>query len=294
MMHSSMENTMKRAVVLPVLLVVALLVPGAGAAPAVDSSMTKRPVSPHAGIDLRAEVAAAAKIPAWTPRARLAPPASYDLSRYAPPVGNQGPVASCVAWGVAYGAVSLLMNRQGIDGAPMAPMYVYAQIARGYPEQTTTIPTIAQMLVDQGVETRSLYWQGDYDYTTQPTAQQRTHAANFKISGYDRIAQGAGTRHAIKTAIAAGRPVVFSFEVRESFEHLDDENSVYAPGTDVTDPSFAGHVVAIVGYDENGVRVLNSWGVDHGADGYFTTSWSTLEARDQVKTIYALRELAQD
>lgn len=45
--------------------------------------------------------------------------------------------------------------------------------------------------------------------------------------------------------------------------------------------------------DENSERVLNNRGADHGADDYFTTSWMTIESRDQVKAIYTLRELGR-
>src|SRR4051812_3161418 len=68
--------------------------------------------------------------PAPLPGARFAHalPASVALPADAVPVGNQGPVGSCVAWSEAYTILGWYSKHQKHVGAPFAPMYVYSQV----------------------------------------------------------------------------------------------------------------------------------------------------------------------
>ena len=51
-----------------------------------------------------------------------------------------------------------------------APMYLYAQISPGQQNRGTTMPENFNIMVSQGIAPQSSYTQGDFDYTTQPTA----------------------------------------------------------------------------------------------------------------------------
>ena len=57
-----------------------------------------------------------------------APPASVDLSVYAPPAGDQGDTGSCQSWATGYSAMGWWANRMGLANAKFAPMYLYSQI----------------------------------------------------------------------------------------------------------------------------------------------------------------------
>src|SRR3954453_2101420 len=59
-------------------------------------------------------------------------PASVDLTPYAMPVGDQGQVGSCAAWAADYSSMGYWMNKQGIAGGPLAPMYTYSQYSAKY------------------------------------------------------------------------------------------------------------------------------------------------------------------
>lgn len=275
--------------VLPLALLVAI--PIVAPSPATAADRLSR--GHGTGLDLKAEAEAAARIPVRTFSLSAASPATYDLSRYAVVSGDQGSVLSCVSWATAYTALSLLMNKQGIPDSPMAPMYVYAQIVKGR-EKGTAIATNLQIVADQGVDTRSHYAPGDFDFTTQPTDAQRANAARYKISGYDRLAPGPGARHGVKAAISQGQPVIIALNMRYSFADVTAADPVYRPGTDADDPLDGSHAVTIVGYDEQGVKIQNSWGTDWGANGFFTTSWSTIESLVEVPHIYAMRRIVQN
>lgn len=202
-------------------------------------------------------------------QALAAPPAAVDLTAWAPPTGNQGSVNSCVAWSIAYTALGWYQRRDGIAGGALAPMYSYAQLARGRDEGSTFQGNL-RIATTQGIDTRGNYLpQGDFDFTTQPTSAQRTNAARWKLSSYKGIAVD---RTAISTSLAAARPVVIGMEVYGNFFSVSGGNSGYY---DAVSGTFAGyHAVTALGYDSRGLRIQNSWGAGWGDRGFATLSWS--------------------
>ncbi|TDQ00518.1 C1 family peptidase [Labedaea rhizosphaerae] len=233
---------------------------------------------------------------AQAPRPRLgAAPSSYDLSQYALSPGDQGQVGSCVTWATGYTGIGLLMHEQGISGSPMAPMYIYSQIAKGV-DRGTWASVALPMEQQQGIDTKADYWQGDFDYTTQPDAAERANAAHYKISGYTELPTSGGstTKNAIMNAISQGEPVAIGFQVHQSFMSLNSTtaaNYTYLPGGR-RDKIVGGHEVTIVSYNASGVRIENSWGTSWGAGGFFTVPWSFFDTGD-VNEIHAIGKLVQ-
>jgi hypothetical protein len=59
-------------------------------------------------------------------------PESVDLRQYAPAVGDQGQIGSCVAWSIAHSVMGYLANRNAAArGAPYAPLYLYMRVVGG-------------------------------------------------------------------------------------------------------------------------------------------------------------------
>lgn len=203
--------------------------------------------------------------------------------------GDQGQVGSCVTWATGYSGYGVLMSEQGISGGPMAPMYIYSQIAQG--KDNGTYASVAlPMEQKQGIDTRSDYSQGDFDYTTQPTAAERANAAHYKLSGYADLTSSGDLRTNIESAIASGMPVPIGFQARQSFENLDSSNYEYDPSGN--DPVIGGHEVTIVAYDSSGVTIENSWGTSWGDGGYFTAPWSFITGND-VTEVHSMGRLVQ-
>ncbi|MDH6114681.1 hypothetical protein P3T36_001033 [Kitasatospora sp. MAP12-15] len=223
-------------------------------------------------------------------------PSSADLTQYAPTPGDQGQVGSCVAWATGYTAYGLLMNEQHISGFPTAPMFIYAQIARGN-DQGTYAGVALPMEQAQGIDTKSDYWQGDFDYTTQPDANERANAANYKLSGFKTLpVSGPDARAAIEDAISQGEPVPIGFTVHQSFMGLDARSAStysYLPGDSSSDPVVGGHEVTIVAYNDQGVKIENSWGSGWGDGGFVTVPWSFFSTGD-VDEIHAVGGLVQN
>jgi C1A family cysteine protease len=256
------------------------------------------------GLDLaavRAHKATAgeqAKHGAQAPLPRMgAVPSSADLSQYALSPGNQGAVGSCVAWATGYSAFGIVMNEQNIGGTPMAPMFIYSQIAQGN-DQGTSASVALPMEQEQGIDTKADYWQGDTDYTTQPDDNERANAAHYKLSGFNELpTSGPEAKAAIEDAISQGMPVAIGFTVHESFSRLRDDPQAassysYLPGDSGSDPAEDGHEVTIVGYNDQGVKIENSWGSSWGDGGFFTVPWGFFDTGD-VNEIHSVGKIAQ-
>ncbi|WP_405135604.1 C1 family peptidase [Nocardia sp. NBC_01388] len=216
-------------------------------------------------------------------------PAEFSLRQYALPAGDQGQVGACVAWATGYTGYGVLMNEMNISGGPMAPMFIYSQIAKGH-DYGTSASVALPMEWREGNDTKSDYWQGDFDYTTQPDAKEFANAAHYKLSGAKDLFSGDKVAN-IKMAIAAGLPVPIGFDARESFMNLNSGNSRYSPAPG--EAVLGGHEVTIVGYDANGVTLENSWGPGWGDNGFFTAPWSFITGGD-IAEIHSMGRLVTE
>lgn len=208
-------------------------------------------------------------------------PASVDLTPYAISPGNQGQVGSCVAWAIDYSAYSILENEQGIKGNPHAPMYTYAQIARGN-DQGSYPSDHFKILKSQGLDTKAHYWQGDFDYTTQPDSSERANAAHWKLSGYTTLSTGSALKAGVQDSLAKGLPVVITIPVYTSFERISRataQNYTYYPSSG--ERLLGYHEITIVAYNDKGVRIENSWGTNWGDGGFINVPWRFVSGQIQ-------------
>lgn len=218
-----------------------------------------------------------------TVQAAAAAPASVDLSQYAPPVGDQGSVASCAAWATGYSLRGWYAKRDGYFPAggsgttgSFAPMFLYSQIVHGQ-NIGTTFGDNFSIQQGQGIDTRADYTQGDYNYTTLPTSAETAHAAPVKIDSYE-IVEGPGgflgspLQTYIQTKLAGGDPVALSIPVYPEFDAASPTNYVVtAPKAGET--SRGNHAVAAFKYDATGVWIENQWGTSFGLNGWAELSW---------------------
>ncbi len=203
-------------------------------------------------------------------------PASVSLTGDAMPVGNQGDVGSCAAWSTDYTALGYWENKEGIAGGGLEPMYTYSQVDGGV-DDGSSIEANLQIDEQQGIDTRADYFQGDFDYTDQPTAAEKANAVNWKLSTFSDLAinPSAGstvTQQSIEVALAAGDPVTIGIPVYDNFFYVTSANSGY-----YASPSggLAGyHAITALGYNAQGLVIENSWGTGWGNAGYATLSWA--------------------
>lgn len=209
-------------------------------------------------------------------------PASVDLSRYAPPIGDQGQVNACVAWATIYGLRGWYANRDGYYPAggsggtgSFEPMYTYAQIVKGQ-NNPTSFDDNLNIAASQGVDTRADYAQGDDDYTDQPTSSETANAARYKIASWTSLSTGGGARASIENALSSGNPVGIGIPVYSNFYNAG-ASSYYVDVPTAGMTKSGSHAVFAIKYDSNGVWVQNSWGSGWGLDGTAELSWAFVD-----------------
>jgi len=208
----------------------------------------------------------------------VAVPLAVDLSRFNPPVGNQGRVESCVSWSLGYYLRSWYAAR---DGHPLpgsgAAMYLYSQVSGGRNVPTLFGSTLA-LLHTQGVDSRAHYGRGDQDYWDRPTSADYANASHWHIADYHTLfagqGQGSSAQRAIEQSMAAGNPVVLGIPVYGNF-YTASPGSYYIDG--IAGAYYGGHAVFASKYDANGVWIENQWGTSWGLNGWVELSWTFIQ-----------------
>lgn len=202
-------------------------------------------------------------------------PQSIDLSSNFPAPGDQGQQSSCVGWSTAY-ALKTYQEKIEIGwslNTPshlFSPAFIYNQIVIGN-DQGAYIRDALNLAVQVGVSTLSTMPYSDRDYVTQPSFSAFAEASLYKATNWYRI----NDTDQIKAALVNRKPVVCGIAVYESLYYISGSDSVYntAQGR-----LLGGHAVTIVGYDDNkfggAFKIINSWGVRWGDNGYFWLPYS--------------------
>ncbi len=219
-------------------------------------------------------------------------PESVSLLKYAPSRLNQGSQGSCVGWGSAYAARTILESeRTGKDPNSIAfsPSYLYNQIGmEGC--QGAYIQNAMEMMKNQGLVTLKEFPYTDQDCSTQPSSTQKQKASQFKMTGFNRLTEGdaKGTGNekldlvAIKQNLAQGAPVVIGMQVGGSFMQPMMGKDVWIPTEDDLDMyGFGGHCMCVIGYDDfkegGAFQIMNSWGPEWGNKGVAWIPYNVFE-----------------
>ncbi len=224
-----------------------------------------------------------AKLP-HTPEYRDVLPVAVDLSRYMPPVGDQGQQGSCVGWSTAYAARAYYAEQVEHRDTTLkqnqpSPAWVFDIIHMGNDcLQGSQVPD-AMAVLQQGA-----YSLADFPYTDQscarPAPEQRSKPTDFKIAGFEVVydIQGDQDLDKVKGALAKGHPVVVVSSVDDSFQNLTPKNKIWKNTSDLAGD---GHAFTIVGYDDRTqvFKFINSWGLMWGDQGYGWLTYDTFHHR---------------
>ncbi len=211
-------------------------------------------------------------------------PSKVDLTRYLPPIGNQGNYGTCVAWATAYNCRTWLnAQAKGLSKSELnyaKNVFSPADIFKAIPSSQkgtgcagTSFQPAFDKMVTRGVATwqTSPYLTSSSDCDCSNTSSENSDAANYKIKSYREI-----DIHSVKTVkryLYEGHPVVFGAKLGDNFMACSSSSVIYSNGTFNNTGMHAYHAMMIVGYDDskgsNGAfRIVNSWDTTWGDSGY--------------------------
>ena len=176
------------------------------------------------------------------------------------PSRAQGPRGTCAAF-VACVIREIAMMRAGVEVDPLSPEFVYWH-RDNKPASGMYGRAVFKIMQQYGMAPEHLYPYCDDDPRIAPTPEVYAHAVGLKISRYARV----GTVEGLKLSlfeVGAAYLLLPLFDTRPEFWVANG-------------PQRGTHAVAVIGYNEEGFKLKNSWGEDWNGDGcvYFPyTSW---------------------
>ena len=224
---------------------------------------------------------------------------SIDLRDNMPPVYDQGAIGSCTANAIC-GAYEYDQIKQGEDH-PFIPsrLFVY------YNERNMegTIKTDSGAMIRDGIKTVNRVgvcpepmWPYDVTkFADKPSEECYDEAKKHHSLSYKRVHQ---TKEQIKQCLIDGFPIVFGFEVFESFmsDQVKETGVMSMPNPEDGDKVVGGHAVVIVGLNDerDAFLIRNSWGINWGINGYFWMPCEFLLDSDYCSDFWTIESVVDD
>ena len=217
-------------------------------------------------------------------------PESVDLREDCPPPYDQGELGSCTA-----NAIGFLCEFDWIKEKKKDP-YVPSRLFIYYNEREMegTVGEDAGAEIRDGIKSLNKYgfceerlWPYDISkFAQKPLPSVYAYARKNIVKEYGAVEQDLDT---MKGALASGFPIVIGFSVYESFMNEQVEKTGIVPMPKDDESVIGGHAVAIVGYEERGWIVRNSWGSSWGIDGYFLMPYEYFTDPDLASDLWCVR-----
>jgi C1A family cysteine protease len=197
-------------------------------------------------------------------------PAKVDLRPQMPPIGDQGQLGSCTAW-ASTAAYRYELDKQKLaDFEPSElAQYYWTRALEGTTasDAGASIRDSVKALAKTGAAAEKL-WPYDISKFNQAPPNSVKQAASHHLAlQYQSVPQNLT---AVKSALAAGFPVLIGISVYASFESDPVARTGVVPMPTPREQLLGGHALLLVGYDDATQRFTtrNSWGTGFGDHGY--------------------------
>lgn len=206
-------------------------------------------------------------------------PVKMDNRELCSPVANQGKLGSCTAFAMGKGFREFMQRKLGERQVPLSPLFLYYESRwdKGRDTGSTNTDNV-ETVARTGIATEESWPYDITKFAQVPPALSYSTAKEFKYDNFIRIR---GLEDA-KVALSKGVPVLFAFDVMESFRSIGKDGMMPVPKPG--EKRLGGHAVLAVGYDNQKqvVTVRNSWGDTWADGGYFYMPYEVFEntARD--------------
>ena len=198
-------------------------------------------------------------------------PDNVDLRPNCPPIYDQGQLGSCTANGgaAAYQYDEIKQHNSSQFIPSRLYLYYNTRAIEGTIDQDSgaQIRNMIKSMSDKGMCRED---QCPYDitkFTQQPSQECYDFGKDHKPLKYERVLQD---QSHIEACLNQQLPIIFGFEVYESFESEEVAKTGQVPLPGPNEKLVGGHCTDIVGYDRQSRKfiVRNSWGPNWGDGGY--------------------------
>lgn len=204
------------------------------------------------------------------PRPGLVLPARYSMRAKMPAVGDQLAIGSCTSW-ASLAAYRWLLIQAGVgdlDGSELA-QYAWSRMLEGTlkSDAGAMIRDAVKVLAKRGMAPESAWPYDPEKFALKPTRTVEGLARIHQALTYERVPVDL---YAVKTAIAAGFPVIIGISVYQSFEGDQAAASGIVPMPTPGEQLLGGHALLAIGYDDavRRVEARGSWGPKFGDQGH--------------------------
>lgn len=198
---------------------------------------------------------------------------SSDLRPGMPPVWDQGDIGSCTGHGIAACKMYLDLKKNAEAVTPSRLFIYYNERALERTIRTDAGAEIRdgiKVLAKKGAPDEKLWAYDTTKWAKKPNKVAFADALNRQILKYERVDWT--NMDQVRTALSAGYPIVFGFNVYDAFESTTVAKTGVLNMPSKKEKQVGGHCVLLVGHDDASQRVIvrNSWGTSWGMNGYFT------------------------
>ena len=234
-------------------------------------------------------------------------PSSYSIEEYVPNVGSQRQSGSCVAWAFSYYGMSTIYNRKygirsvaGKRAHAFDPWFLFNQIS--YLDEDTCANGVNELeilRISNRIGNKKMLFspmnidcETDWEDISLKSVVEYTKPYRFIDWEQINASEDSNSVDKVKSEISKYEyPVMIGISrYGKGLDKLyNDTNGIFKPNYD--DEIYDGHMMTIVGYDDNinggSFRVVNSWGKDWGDKGYMWMSYNDYRRyTDTTFTVY--------
>lgn len=227
-------------------------------------------------------------------------PSSIDLRTYIDrvPIYNQGSLGSCTANATCYAYLHMEMRQKNTSVFAPSRLFLYynTRVIEGTVNNDSGayLRNVMKSSYNTGICSEDLWKYTTSQFATKPPVTCYDQAGLCKTIEYLSVSQKIDQ---IKTAIYEGNPIVFGFDVYQSFKRIGSDGKMPIPNPS-TEKQLGGHAVCIVGYDDSiqfndgitgGVIVRNSWSSLWGDEGYFYMPYTVVTNSNLASDFWVIR-----
>ena len=218
-------------------------------------------------------------------------PSKVDLRAYASPIDDQGNLGSCTGNAIA-GAIDLIDRKTQNKQLRVSRLFIYYQerLLEGdiSMDNGAYIRDGIKACYTVGAPLETLWPYNVAKFATNPSSAAYADANLRKVISYSKCVDFMS----VKSALAAGNPVVVGFYVYSSFETSYVATTGIMPYPNVNrEHLLGGHAVCLVGYDDthNWFIARNSWGTGWGIQGYFYMPYQVIQNPNMSSDFWTIK-----